>query len=341
MIGSFGGSLGTPNRPVGPSQYGTSVSADGIHWSAVRPIVGPGFSGFGNQSVAIKLDSHHNIVWDHSRSLYFAYVRVQPPPSCLRDHPTTCLYHRIGVTSSSDFLHWTPPAQILVGDSEATNLTYAMVGWREADTYLGVVMVYSRATGLVACELAVSSEADRGWRRVQPGVSLIPHGPPGSFDQSVCFAAAHPLRVPPIGKGGAGRAHRLYYAAADGHHSSVRRNKISVATLRPHGFAGFRAASAAVGVVTTRAFLCTGAVLTITADALGGEVRIGAVGIAGLAASDNVRAVAANVTAAPVRFKGGADFAGLLGRNVTLEIRFSRASVYAVGFVAASDAGGA
>jgi hypothetical protein len=335
MIGSFGHSLGNPR--LISSEYGTAVSADGVHWGAARPIVGPGFSGFEGQPVAIKMDSHHNIMWDESRGLYFAYVRVVPPPSCLKDHPNTCLFHRIGVTSSKDFLHWTPPVQILVGDSEATNLTYAMVGWREADTYLGVVMVYSRATGLVGCELAVSAEPDRGWRRVQPGVSLIEHGPPGSFDQSVCFAAAHPLQLPPIVSGGT-VAHRLYYAAADGHHSSIRRNKISVATLRHHGFAGFRAAST-TGVVTTRAVLCTGAVLTVTADALGGELRVGAIGIVGLAASDNVAAVTSNVTAAPVRFKGTASFVDLLGRNVTLEIRLSSATVYAVGFAAKTDDG--
>eukprot|EP01047_Picozoa_sp_COSAG01_P097117 COSAG01_NODE_27491_length_684_cov_1.319658_1_plen_93_part_10 len=58
---------------------------------------------------------------------------------------------------------------------------------------------YSRHTGLVACELAASDQPDSGWRRIQPGHSIIPHGPPGSFDASVCFAAAHPLaRQPPL-----------------------------------------------------------------------------------------------------------------------------------------------
>ena len=336
MLGSFG--RGLPNQRVVSSTYGTAVSENGKHWSSVRPIVGPGFSGFMGEPVAIKMDSHHNIMYDESRGLYFAYVRVQPPPSCLKDHPTTCLFHRIGVTSSRDFVTWTPPVQILVGDSEATNLTYAMVGWREADTYLGVVMVYSRATGLVGCELAASAEPDRGWQRVEPGVSLIPRGPPGAFDRSVCFAAAHPLRQPSAGRGGGTPPHRVYYAAADGHHSSVRRNKISVATLRPHGFAGFRATDTAEAVVTTRPLLCTGAVLTITADALGGEVRIGAVGIAGLAPSDNVAMLASNVTAAPVRFRNGATFAAVVGRNVTLALHFRGATVYAVGFTAAAPA---
>ena len=104
-----------------------------------------------------------------------------------------------------------------------------------------------------------------------------------------------------------------------------------------HGFAGFKAATAATGVITTRSLLCTGAVLTVTADALGGELRIGAVGIAGLAPSDNVAAMASNVTAAPVRFKTGANFAALVGRNVSLEIRFSNTIVYAVGFAAESS----
>jgi hypothetical protein len=106
------------------------------------PWTGPGFGGFDGNPVALKSDSMMSGFWDPSRQRYYAYLRVQPPPSCLRDHPTTCMFHRIGVTSSADFLSWTPPQEILVGDSEQTNLTYAMVGWKEADTYLGLVMVY-------------------------------------------------------------------------------------------------------------------------------------------------------------------------------------------------------
>ena len=32
-----------------------------------------------------------------------------------------------------------------------------MVGWQESDTYLGIVMIFSRHTGFVRCELAASS----------------------------------------------------------------------------------------------------------------------------------------------------------------------------------------
>ena len=85
MLGSFGGSLTNPNQQSISSEYGTAVSADGVRWSAVRPITGPGFSGFEGQPVAIKMDSHHNVMWDESRGLYFAYVRVMPPPSCLKE----------------------------------------------------------------------------------------------------------------------------------------------------------------------------------------------------------------------------------------------------------------
>jgi hypothetical protein len=83
----------------------------------------------------------HNVLSHSLAGRYYAFIRVQPPPSCLKDHPTTCLFHRIGVTSSKDFKKWTPPVQVLVGLSEQTDLTYAMVGWKEADTYLGVLMI--------------------------------------------------------------------------------------------------------------------------------------------------------------------------------------------------------
>ena len=134
-----------------------------------------------------------------------------------------------------------------------------MVGGKEADTFLGIVMVYSRESGLVSCELAASAYADRGWVRVAPGHSLVPHGPPGSFDASVCFAAAHPLTRPlaEVGSHTTTIGHLLFYAAADGHHSSVRHNTISLATLRQDGFAGYRCTSAmpvvsATGVVDAR-----------------------------------------------------------------------------------------
>ena len=150
MVGSFARNDSTI-EPVAPAVFGTSVSPDGIQWSAVREEAGPGFGGFHGDpdDVCIKLDSHMNAFFDPARGKYYAYIRVQPPPSCLKEHPTTCLFHRIGVTSSDDFKTWSPPVQILVGDSEETNMTYAMVGWREADTYLGMVMVCASLRHLV------------------------------------------------------------------------------------------------------------------------------------------------------------------------------------------------
>ena len=126
MIGSFtdGSVKGVPTSVVG-----TAVSSDGQSWGPVRPIVGPGWTGFHGpnhteQPVSIKCDSHMNAIYDESQGVYLAFVRVQPPPSCLEDDPKRCLFHRIGVARSHDFVTWEPPVQILVGDSEQTNLTY-------------------------------------------------------------------------------------------------------------------------------------------------------------------------------------------------------------------------
>ena len=283
MLGSFRNpTAGPPAAPIQQGLFGTAVSADGKHWGDVRPL--PEWDRFHggegakqHSNVSLKRDSHANAYWDERLRRYFAYVRVVPPANCRAD--PACVWHRIGVASSTDFANWTAPREMLRGSSEQQNMTYAFVGWRQDDTFLGVAMVYDNRTGRVRCELAASAAPDAGWRLVQPGVALIPAGPAGSFDAHICFAAAHPL-LQPAGERDTGELeHRLYYGAADGPHSGLRHNSISLATLRPFRFAGWREAGGGSTVLTTRWVNVTGANLLVTVDCAdtGASVRIGVV----------------------------------------------------------------
>ena len=86
------------------------------------------------------------------------------------------------------------------------------------------------------------------------------------------------------------------------------------------------------GNLTTVEVPCTGAQLVVTVDVLapGGSVA------AGLALGDvavsQATAITANATDYPVSFKGGADFAAYVGKNVSLVFEVRGASVFTFGF---------
>ena len=89
---------------------------------------------------------------------------------------------------------------------------------------------------------------------------------------------------------------------------------------------------AGTGTVRTRAVRCTGPALVFSADvAAGGSVRIGVVGAEGLEPSD-ATPVTGDVTDHAVSFAGGRTLAGLVGKDVVLELALDRAAAFTVGF---------
>ena len=85
-----------------------------------------------------------------------------------------------------------------------------------------------------------------------------------------------------------------------------------------------------------------GKTLTLTLDVLGaagaGSVAVGAYKaggsgqpVAGLSLADCLK-ITTNTTNAKVGFKAGADFAHLLGQNVTLKLEIKEAIVYTIGW---------
>lgn len=142
----------------------------------------------------------------------------------------------------------------------------------------------------------------------------------GGFDSHICFAAATPVRTMDNV--------RIYYMGGDGPHGGDRNSSLGLATLRPDGFAGIQG----TGNVTTTSIRVTGKTLIITADIVpGGSVIIGVPGITGLRPSDAIP-ILKSKTDFPVSFRGTANFASLIGHNVTLRIVMDRSTVYTFGF---------
>jgi hypothetical protein len=202
---------------------------------------------------------------------------------------------------------------------------YSQVTFPWLNVYLGIVMVYDAesAAGRVHCRLAWAPEPRAGWRWVAGDAAsapdLVPLGDGGAFDSHVCFAAASPASWD-------GET-RIYYMGGDGPHSGVRNSSFGVATLRADGYAGVRGD----GAFALRPVLCEDATLLITADVRpGGSLRVGAA-VPGLGVDDAVP-LEADATAAAAAFRGGANFAGLVGSSVALEVELVDATLYAVGW---------
>jgi len=126
---------------------------------------------------------------------------------------------------------------------------------------------------------------------------------------------------------------RVYYIGGNGPHSGERNSSLGLATLGPDRYAGLSGS----GSVTTTELKCSGKALTVTADvSSGGSVRIGVAGVAGLSSADAV-AITGNVTDQVVKFNGGKDLSGLIGKSVTITIELEKAVVYTVGFMGATS----
>ncbi|MBM4042326.1 MAG: hypothetical protein FJ290_27865 [Planctomycetes bacterium] len=275
-------------------------SPDGLRWSDAvdcREIGAPG-------------DTHNNAFWAPELDRYIGITR-------LRDGQRT-----VGRTESTDFVKWTKATEVLRGD--ARNQTYAMPVLHYADVYLGFVMILGGAGhDRVHCELAWSSDTVR-WERIEPGKPLIPTSQTqGEYDWGCVYAAA----VPIVRQGDI----RLYYSASNGPHSGWRDGFFCLATLRPDGFAGYEPADAArPATIVTRPVVCPGRPLHITADAIGGSVRIALLDTEGkpLAASEPI---SGDVTDRPVSLPQDV-MAAHTGKGVRLRIEMTRAKVYSFSF---------
>ena len=286
-------------------QFAARFSPDGVHWSEHVEL--PGIDAPG--------DTHNNAFWAPELNKYVGITRMRAPG-----------WGRIvGRTESADFLHWTKAVEALrsLPEESVHRQVYAMPVFRYANVYLGLAMMFDTDTGVVDCELTWSPDTVR-WERVCPRTPLIPRGPQGSYDSGCIYAAAYPVSYQ-------GEL-RLYYAGSNGTHGSWRDGFFCLARLRPDGFAGLEPAEPGTkGTVITQPLRCSGKQLRVSADAAGGSMRVG------ILDDDRFRLercepVRADVTDAPVRWRGGQSLVPLKGRDIRLQVELRSAKLYSLGF---------
>ena len=236
-----------PNRrykAMSPSlgQLSVAFSPDGIHWSP--PIRCPEADSAG--------DTHNNALWAPTLGKYVWITR---------QWGKTSSGHRgrqVARTTSHDFVNW-EKSQIVMEGLDKNHQTYAMPIFYHGGVYLGLVAIYDQEEDRVWTELTWSPDT-KNWHRILPGTPLIPNSEvEGEYDWGCAFPAAYPVFLED--------EIRLYYGASDGHHHGWRNGFLSMATLRPDGFAGYTQAEAGnPATITTTPLSPTSGGLRITAD---------------------------------------------------------------------------
>jgi len=252
-----------------PRSHGvsTSYSADGIHWSAPRRIKGIG---------TIAADTHNNVFWDPTSKKYVGITRTWGK-----------MGREVTRIESSDFENWENCGVVMRG-LEKRFQPYSMPVFRHAGVYLGLVAIHAqRPVDRVWTELAWSPDSMQ-WHRIAPGKALIPCSDKIlDYDYGCVYACAYPVFLD--------NEIRLYYGGSDYHHFGWRTGNLSLATLRPDGFAGYEQESKdESAIITTTAIPYAGQSIRITADVEeGGSIKVSIIGHEG---QDSVAAGTASNT---------------------------------------------
>jgi len=229
----------------------TSHSADGIRWSAPRKIEGIG---------AIAGDTHNNVFWNPSSKKYVGITRTWG-----------ALGREVTRMESSDFAEWESNGVVMKG-LEKRLQPYAMPVFMHGGVYLGLIAIHAqRPVDRVWTELAWSPDS-RQWHRISPGKALIPCSEKVlDYDYGCVYACASPVFLD--------NEIRLYYGGSDYHHFGWRTGNLSLATLRPDGFAGYEQESKdKPAIIATTSIPYAGQKIRITADVgKNGSIKVGIV----------------------------------------------------------------
>ena len=280
-----------------------AFSADGIHWEP--PIACPEANSAG--------DTHNNAFWAPTLDQYVGITRQWSKP----------FGRQVAWTSSTDFLSWEQTRIVLEG-LDGNHQTYAMPVFFHGGVYLGLVAIHDQDSDLVWTELTWSPDTKK-WHRVLPGTPLIPNGDDGECDWGCVYPAACPVFLED--------EIRLYYGGSDGLHTSWRNGFFCLATLRPDGFAGYRAAGGTEpATVTTTAIFDGSAPLRISADIAGG----GSLVVRVLGEKKQILAesqpLANAVSDAEVRWRNNSDLDAIKPRRSRLQFAFQEATVFSFSF---------
>lgn len=214
-----------------------SFSEDGIHWSDEQKCNGVDVAG----------DTHNNAFWAPTLRKYVGITRTWGD-----------MGREVARIESENFIDWSKAEQVIKAEDE--NLQpYAMPTFFYGGVYLGLLAVHNQASDRVHTELAWSPDTKK-WNRISPGTPLIPNSSKElDYDYGCVYACANPV----FSKEGIS----LYYGGSDWLHTSWRIGSLSLATLRPDGFAGYVPKnSSKVATIITAAMPYHGQPMSITAD---------------------------------------------------------------------------
>jgi hypothetical protein len=217
----------------------TSYSADGIHWSEPDKIKGIG---------KIAGDTHNNVFWNQSDQTYVAMTRTWGP-----------LGRQVTRLQSDDFTRWQNTGVVLEG-TKKSHQPYAMPVFFHGGVFIGLVAIHAQPPiDRVWTELAWSPDSKQ-WHRISPGKPLIPCSDKVlDYDYGCVYACAHPVFLPD--------EIRLYYGGSDYYHYGWRTGNLSLATLRPDGFAGYEQKSSLdPALIITKVIAPSSTTLRVSAD---------------------------------------------------------------------------
>lgn len=281
----------------------TSFSADGIHWTP--PVTCP--------RVGVRGDTHNNALWSPTLNRYVGITRA------VRTKDGKAI-RQVAWTCSNDFSEWTEGKVILEGLQDHLQV-YSMPVFYHGGIYLGLPAILDTETRRVQTELAWSPDT-LTWHRVHPGTALIPNAAnKDGYDWGMIFAAAYPVFEE--------KSIRLYYAGGRLPHRGKYDAGLCLATLRPDGFAGYRATEK--GVITTKAIPCAGISLNITADAEGGQVLVSLLDESGNPVMRS-RPISSDVTDSPVKWPEESTLAQHIGGTIRLRFELNNATLYSFSF---------
>jgi hypothetical protein len=187
--------------------------------------------------------------------------------------------------------------------------------------YLGLIAIHDQSTDRVWAELAWSPDTV-AWHRVTPGTPFISNdGTEGDYDWGCVYTAANPIFLKD--------EIRLYYGGSDGLHTSWRNGFFCLATLRPDGFAGYKASGGAErATVTTTPVFDGKARLRVSADiADGGKLVVRVLDEEKQVLAES-EPLASTVSDAVVRWLDDTALGAIGEKRARLQFAFQKATVY-------------
>ena len=236
--------------------YG-AFSPDGLHWNP------------GDTALVPRAGDAGTLVYDPMHRRYLAVSRRY---ETVMDHFVLewKRYRRvIALSTSDDFVHWSPLEPILKPDDfdDPVDQIYVMTPFVYGNQYIGFIGMLHSATELGPVQLATARDIAH-WSRVGRREEFLPVGSPGTWDGAWSTLSANPPAL-------MGDTLCMWYSGSPQAHGTAGRfeSSIGMAKLRKDGFVALRCGIRGGELMTERVEV-TGPRLSLNAICLFGRVQI-------------------------------------------------------------------